>query len=153
MPETILGLPLHPLIVHATVILVPGAALMVALAAVNDRFRRWAGPLPAIAAIIAAALVPLTTGTGESLEHSIGQNRLIEEHAELGESLIWIVLPLALVAVLGHFLHRRAGARRSLVAAVALAAVGLSAATLADVALIGHSGAKAAWAAPAQSGG
>ena len=44
---TVFGLPLHPLIVHATVVIVPTAALAVLLATFWPRFRRWAswGPL------------------------------------------------------------------------------------------------------------
>ena len=44
---TVFGLPLHPLIVHATVVVVPTAAIAVLLAAFWPRFSRWAswGPL------------------------------------------------------------------------------------------------------------
>ena len=46
MPNDFNGLPLHPLIVHATVVIIPLAALTVILFAVWPRFRSWAGPLP-----------------------------------------------------------------------------------------------------------
>ena len=44
---TVFGLPLHPLIVHATVVIVPTTALAVLLAGFWPHFRRWAswGPL------------------------------------------------------------------------------------------------------------
>lgn len=48
MPSTIFGLPLHPLLVYATVVFVPLAALLVILAVTVPRFRTWAGPLPTI---------------------------------------------------------------------------------------------------------
>jgi hypothetical protein len=153
--DTILGLPLHPLIVHATVVLVPTATFLVALAAVYPRFRAWAGPVPALAALVSCALVPLSTGSGESLQHRVGETRLVEEHAELAGTLIWFVIPLAAVAVAAYWLHRRStGGQpggKGLVAAVAVAAVALSGATLVDVALIGHSGAKASWSAVAKN--
>jgi len=147
--DTIFGLPLHPLIVHATVVLVPAATLLVALAAVYPRFRRWIGPVPALSALLACVLVPLSTGSGEELEHRVGESKLIEEHAELADTLIWFVIPLAAIAVVGYWLHRRASADRApgsgLVVAVSALAVLLAGATLVDVALIGHSGAKASW--------
>jgi hypothetical protein len=149
--DTIFGLPMHPLIVHATVVIVPTATLLVALAAVYPRFRSWIGPVPALFALVSCVLVPLSTGSGEELEGRVGDTSLVEKHADLAESLIWFVIPLAAVAVAGYWLHRRASTEgqaapgKGLVAAVAVAAVLLSGATLVDVGLIGHSGAKASW--------
>lgn len=145
MLDTIFGLPMHPLIVHATVVIVPSAALLVAVAALYPRFRTWIGPVPALAALVSCVLVPLSTGSGEELEHRVGDSSLVEKHADLAETLIWFVIPLAAVAVVGYWLHRRGTAGKGLVALVAVAAVVLSGATLVDVGLIGHSGAKASW--------
>lgn len=145
MLDTIFGLPMHPLVVHATVVIVPTAALLVALAAVYPRFRSWIGPVPALAALVSCVLVPLSTGSGEELKHRVGDTSLVEKHADLAESLIWFVIPLTAVAVVGYWLHRRGAARTGLVAAVAVGAVLLAGATLVDVGLIGHSGAKASW--------
>ena len=81
MLDTVLGLPVHPLIVHATVVVVPTAALAVALYAVWPRFRAWArfGPLALAAA--AVVLTPLSTSSGESLEHRVGGSAAIEQQA------------------------------------------------------------------------
>jgi Na+/H+ antiporter NhaC len=149
MLDTIFGLPLHPLIVHATVVVVPTTALIVALAAVYPRFRAWIGPVPALAALTSCVLVPLSTGSGEELEHRVGDTSLIEKHADLAETLIWFVVPLAAIAVVGYWMQRRRAAEQpiatALVGVVTVVAVALSGATLVDVALIGHSGAKASW--------
>lgn len=152
MLDTIFGLPAHPLIVHATVVVVPTATLLVALAAVYPRFRSWIGPVPALAALLSVVLVPLSTGSGEELQSRVGESSLVEQHQEIAGTLIWFVIPLAVFAVVAYWLHRRATttggqpAGKGLVAAVSVAAVLLSGATLVDVALIGHSGAKASWA-------
>jgi hypothetical protein len=160
--DTIFGLPMHPLIVHATVVIVPSAALLVALAAVYPRFRAWVGPVPALAALLSCVLVPLSTGSGEELQHRVGETSLVEKHQELADTLIWFVIPLAVVAVVGYWMQRRAGTEgktsgktsgRGLVAAVAVGAVLLSGATLVDVGLIGHSGAKASWSKVANQPG
>ena len=98
MPETVLGLPLHPLVVHATVVLVPLTALLVVLTAVSPRLRAWAGPLPLVGAVISTILAPISTSTGETLEHSLGESKLIEEHAELGDMLIWWAVAMLVVA-------------------------------------------------------
>jgi hypothetical protein len=148
--DTIFGLPMHPLIVHATVVIVPTATLLVALAAVYPRFRAWVGPVPALAALLSCVLVPLSTGSGEELQARVGETSLVEKHQELADTLIWFVIPLAIFAVAAYWLQRRSTTGqtpgKALVAVVSVAAVLLSGATLVDVALIGHSGAKASWA-------
>src|SRR4051794_14747653 len=142
---------MHPLIVHATVVIVPTAALLVGLAAVYPRFRAWIGPVPVLAALVSCVLVPLSTGSGEELEHRVGDTSLVQKHADLAETLIWFVIPLAVIALVGYWLQRRGAggsgraAGKGLAATVAVAAVLLSGATLVDVGLIGHSGAKASW--------
>lgn len=146
MPETVLGLPLHPLVVHATVVLVPLTALLVVLTAVSPRLRAWAGPLPLVGAVISTILAPISTSTGESLEHSLGESKLIEEHAELGDMLVWWCIPLAVVAVAAYLL-RRSGRTPGKWFDWAIAAVGVVVAvgTLVQVVLVGHSGAQAVW--------
>jgi hypothetical protein len=143
--DTIFGLPMHPLIVHATVVLVPAAALLVAVAAVYPRFRAWVGPVPPLAALVSCVLVPLSTGSGEQLEQRVADSSLVQKHADLAGTLIWYVIPLAVFAVVGYWLGRRGTAAKGLVLTVAVVSVALAGATLVDVGLIGHSGAKASW--------
>ncbi len=145
MPQDFFGLPIHPLVVHATVAIVPMAALAVLLAAVVPRFRTWAGPLPMILAITGLVLAPLSTSSGENLEHQVGRSSLVEKHAELGDTLLWVMIPLALVAVALWWLGRRAEVAKGVMVAVSALAVLAAAGTVVDVALIGHSGAKAVW--------
>ena len=61
MPETLFGLPAHPLIVHATVVLVPLGALLVLLHAVWPAARRRLGvvtPLVALVGLVQAGRRP-----------------------------------------------------------------------------------------------
>lgn len=148
MLDTVIGIPVHPLIVHATVVIVPTAALAVALYAVWPRFRAWSRWGPLALALAAVALTPLSTSSGESLEHRVGGGRLVEQHSHLADMLIWWVVPLAVLAVALHWWHRGARGTRSgrvLVLAAAALPVVVAAGTLVQVVLIGHSGAEAAW--------
>lgn len=149
MPNAFYGLPLHPLIVHATVVVVPLAALTVVLAAVWPRFRRWAGPLPAAISLIGVVLIPLSTSTGETLEKHVERSALLEKHTEMAEGLLPWMIGLFVFALIGYVLHRRGGqgqtAGRPLVIAVAALAVVAALGTTVQVGRIGHSGAKAAW--------
>jgi hypothetical protein len=155
MPSTILGLPLHPLIVHATVVFVPLAVVAVIAAVLAPRFRRWAGPLPAGLSLVALVLTPLSTASGENLEHSTPETALVETHARLGDQLIPFTVALFVLAAGFWWLDRRRvaegpGARtlqraRTLTALVGALAVIAAVGTGVQVARIGHSGAKAAW--------
>lgn len=164
MPSTIFGLPLHPLIVHATVVLVPLAAVCVAAAVLSPRFRRWAGPLPAALSLVALVLTPLSTATGENLEHTLPQSPLIEQHAELGDQLIWFTVALFVLGAGFWWLDRRrrqadgpgATSRdrlRTVTAVVGGLALVAAVGTGVQVVRIGHSGAKAAWSGTGSASG
>ena len=146
MPETVLGLPLHPLVVHATVVLVPLTAMLVLLTAVSPRVRAWAGPLPLAGAVTSSVLAFLSTQTGENLERALPRNDLIEKHAELGEMLIWWALGMLVVAAAQYALTRRGrSVAKGVGIALLVAGVVVGLGTTVQVALIGHSGAKAVW--------
>ncbi|MCW2758170.1 MAG: hypothetical protein JWO46_1916 [Nocardioidaceae bacterium] len=145
MLDTVFGLPVHPLVVHATVVVVPSAALAVVLATLWPRFRAWAGWLPVALSVAAVVLTPISTSSGESLEHRKPHTALIEKHAHLAGLLIWWVVPLALVAAAQWWFGRRGTPGTGLRIGVGVAAVVVAAGTLVQVTLIGHSGAESAW--------
>jgi hypothetical protein len=159
VPDNVFGLPVHPLIVHATVVVVPTAALAVALYALWPRFRAWSGWAPLALSVAAVVLTPLSTSSGESLEHRLGHSALIEKHSHLADLLIWWVVPLAVLAAVLFWWHRTDTAKRPAAVQAVLAAlcVAVAVGTLVQVVLIGHSGAKSAWgdtpAASSQSPG
>jgi hypothetical protein len=157
MFDTFFGLPLHPLVVHATEVIVPAAAVMVVLTATWPRFRRWAGYLTIVTALVALALVPISKESGERLEARIGENALVETHAELADGLLpWVIGLSAIAAALlwWNIRERRVLARQGDEASRSLqwvpivlliTAVIVAAGTITDAVLIGHSGATAVW--------
>ncbi|MBA2954789.1 hypothetical protein GON03_10670 [Nocardioides sp. MAH-18] len=114
MFDTVFGLPVHPLIVHATVVVVPLAALLVALSVCWPRFRAWAGPLPACLSLAGLVLTPLSTASGESLEETVGESSLVERHAELGDQLLPLTAALFVLSGLYWWLDRRRPAATAL---------------------------------------
>ena len=148
---TVFGLPLHALIVHATVVVVPAAAIAVLLATFWPRFQRWASWGPLAAAALAVVLVPITTQSGESLEHALPRSALIEKHAHLADGLLpWVIL-LVVGAAAVYWPQLRASRpqlwtlpRPLVLLSIVVASVGAVGA-LVEVVLIGHSGAAAAW--------
>ncbi|WP_148616323.1 DUF2231 domain-containing protein [Nocardioides rubriscoriae] len=95
MFDTFNGLPVHPLVVHAVVVLLPLAVLGTLAIAVRPRWRTSYGPLVVGAALVATVLTPVATSSGESLEEKVGDPG---EHAELGDQLLWFALALLIAA-------------------------------------------------------
>ena len=155
MFDTVAGLPLHPLVVHAVEVIVPLAALAVLLAAVWPRFRRWAYALPLLLALAALVLVPIATQSGEALEERVGESGAVEVHSHLAETLLPWVIGLAVVAAVLFAMTWRArrgetgGTRPAVPGAVVLvlvvASVLVSTGTIVQAVRIGHSGATAVW--------
>lgn len=158
---TVDGLPLHPLVVHAVVVLLPLSAAGAVAIAVRPAWRRRFGPVVAALAVLGVAAVPIAQETGEQLKDKLEslENPLIERHAELGETLLpyaivfgALVLALVLIGWLADRQTRnndpavpRRGFWTVLLVAVAVLTVLSAVATTARVVQIGHSGSTAVW--------
>ncbi|MDO5697638.1 MAG: cytochrome b5-like heme/steroid binding domain-containing protein [Dermatophilus congolensis] len=140
--DLILGLPVHPLVVHAVVVLLPLGALMVIALFVVKRWRRpMAWPTLAVLAVAAGSAV-LASQSGEALEERVGDPGA---HAEWGERLVIVSIVLLVVAALWLVLAARQ--RQSSLASTVLGAVAvvMSIVALGLAGITGHSGSEAAW--------
>ena len=151
MFDLVNGIPLHPLVVHAIVVLLPLATLGTVAIALRPRWRRPYGPLVVAAALVATVLAPVATSSGEALEERIGDPG---EHAALGETLVWFALALLLASAALVYLQRRheravaAGEvppSTRVLSAVAVVAVLAGLAAGVQTYRVGDSGARAAW--------
>lgn len=157
MFDLINGLPVHPLVVHAIVVLLPLAVLGTLAIALRPSWRVRYGVLVVAAAAVATVLVPVATSSGEALERRVGDPG---RHAELGDQLIWFAIPLlVLSAALVWVQWRRerpergltgdgrtgAAGGRTLPRVVAVLAVVAAVACGVQVYRVGDSGARAAW--------
>jgi len=149
MPETVSGVPLHPLVVHAVVVLIPLAALGVFAIAVIAKWRYRYGGLVAVVAVVAAALVPVAVLSGRALKDLLGSNDDIDRHQQIAQTLLFTAFPLAILAILlwliGRRTERGVATARGLVILVATLGVVFALGVGVQVVLIGHSGANAAW--------
>lgn len=148
MFDTVLGLPVHALVVHAVVILVPLAATAVAVIAIVPRWRPTYGPLVLAVTTVALVLVPVATNSGQKLNDRIDAGGVVAEqiadHKMWGERVLWPTLALWLLAVVLVYLTRKQRTGRVLTV-VAVLAVVAAAATIGTVAITGHLGSKAVW--------
>jgi hypothetical protein len=148
------GVPLHPLVVHAVVVLGPLTALT-GLAYAFVPGWRWLLRWPLVVLAVVVAVVALTAvAAGEDLLASRPElGPIVEDHQADGELLRNVALGFVLVAGFGAWalggpsaLASGRGARetRLAVPAVALLAIG-SVALIVTVYLAGDSGARAVW--------
>jgi glucan phosphoethanolaminetransferase (alkaline phosphatase superfamily) len=144
------GLPIHALIVHAAVILIPLAALL-GLLFLRPAWRmalRW--PL-VIAAAVATSIAYVTRQSGEVLKESLGDQlkdtkvgEVVENHQDFADRLwLWLLVFLGVCVVAALVLPRlnnplAGGAVAIIVAAVAVVVIVL-------VIYTGHQGSTAVW--------
>jgi hypothetical protein len=135
--DDIYGVPTHPLIVHAVVVLLPMAALAGIAVAVVPALRRRYGGIVLLLTLVAVASVPLAERTGSRLfdrqsarfgPEDVDEAGLMQRHADLAHELLpWTLVLLAGVAlaVLPPLLARRVtGAWRAADARAVSATVG-----------------------------
>lgn len=144
--DTIAGLPAHPLLVHAIVVLVPLVALLEIVCALWPAARARLVWLVLALAVVTAALAPLTVEAGEAMYASFAQpSAVLQEHAERGDWMPYVAVALVAVALALALLHWRSGHGRTTAAAVTVVAVLVGLAAIAVVIRVGDSGARAVW--------
>ena len=149
MSWEVAGLPLHVLVIHATVVFGPLAALS-ALAYVGvPRYRdllRWptlALVVIAVGSIWAAYLSGQNFFDSDRFANVSGELQdNIETHESYAKTLRWIASGFGIVAVAATYLHDREGTRKLVLNA--LVVVG-AVATLVWVGLTGDAGSRSVW--------
>jgi hypothetical protein len=158
MFDEFFGLPLHPFIVHASVVLLPASAA-VALAYVSLGSWRWLLRWPLVAvSLFAPALTFVTVQAGQSLKQQIGiDSALVQTHQQRAMTLLLITLAFGLVGLVAAFamggpslLVSGTGGRRGLGGRPLQVGVGVLLAVAAVLVLVwvvltGDAGSRAVW--------
>jgi uncharacterized membrane protein YhaH (DUF805 family) len=100
-PFTFNGMPLHPLLVHAVVVLLPLAAVGSILIALYPKWRRryWLPVL--VLAVLGIGAVPITQQAGEELYNTIkGSPPGLAHHRDLGNGLLPYAIAFGVMLVL-----------------------------------------------------
>lgn len=148
--STFHGLPAHVLLNHFVVVLGPLAAILAILCALWPAARRRLIWLVLVLAVGTLVLVPLTTSSGGWLADRIGPpTPALTTHAQLGETLVYIVAALAATVALLTAVHLRQARGRTVKFAVhsvvGVLVIAAAVATLVQTYRVGNSGARAAW--------
>ncbi len=142
LPETINGLPLHPLVVHAAVVLIPLSGALALLMVVLPRFSIRFGPLVVVLAWGAVGAALVAKETGEILSELV--NKTPRVHTESGDVMPYFALAQAVLILLLWLADRR-GRRGILGMLVALVTVVVVVATAYWTYRTGDSGAQLVW--------
>lgn len=152
--DTIFGLPVHTLVVHAVVVLLPLTALAAIVMALRADWSRRLGLVTTVAALVCTGASYVAGKSGQVLQSRIDTplaktiHAEIATHASVGRQVKYVALALLVVVALLWWVDRRSrdGGRRTLLAIVlavvtAVVAVGAIVWTV----RAGDSGARAVW--------
>jgi len=153
------GLPLHPLFVHAVVMLVPIASIAAIVGTVWPAARRKLGIVTPILAFVAAASAAVTMQAGEYLQEHVTDTKLIQAHIHGAEAVPpWMIFMVA--ALWGQWYWFRSQAKRKAAGQAPMLSASLSRATTwalgalvivsavgatTIITLVGDAGARAVW--------
>ena len=143
--DLVMGLPVHPLVVHAAVVLVPLVALAALAMSYWPSFSIKYGKPILILAVVAQISLFIAKASGESFEERLGKE--VERHADLGEIAPLTFIPLLILLFIRWRMDRSgatagsANVRRLVSVLLALSAV----LALVFIYLTGHSGAESVW--------
>ncbi|HET7475703.1 MAG TPA: DUF2231 domain-containing protein [Dermatophilaceae bacterium] len=140
MFDTVIGLPVHALVVHGVVVLLPLMCLATVAVAFLPRLRPLAWWV-VVANAGVAAMTLVARQSGEALFARLQQPSVAINHVSLGRNLIWFALGLFVASVLVAVARR--GTRRTPAAVLSLAAAALA---LYWAIRTGHTGSQAVWA-------
>ena len=141
--DTITGLPVHPLVVHFAVVLLPLATIGVIITIFRPRLKTTYLGLSAIGVLIGTIATFVAKESGEALAERVG---LPQRHSDLGTYLFIAALILSVFTLLLYREHKKNPQHSGknlrplgiLTAIVGITVIGLSIIT-------GHTGAEAVW--------
>jgi len=137
------GLPLHILVNHAVVVLIPLGVIAMILVIFEPRLRRHYLYASVGLIVIGAVAAIVAEKSGESLAIRVGSPGI---HQEWGERLVAVAWALVAVSVAWAILSRFTNSAARVAAIVAaVAVVALAGASVVLVILAGHSGAEVTW--------
>lgn len=143
----IFGLPVHPLVVHAAVVLLPLAALGALVIVISAKARKAYGALVAVGAVVAAGAVVGARLSGEAFAGATTGVGALGTHMAWGLLAPWPAVALALTTTALVVAGR--GKRGPVQLTLGVLTVIAALASLAVIAIVGHTGATSVWGQPA----
>ncbi len=151
MLDTFRDLPVHALVVHATVVLVPLAAVSIIALVLVPRWRDTYGLLVVGLSTVALGLVPVTTQAGYEFKKSLTETGQLggEVLDKVNDHEMWgdrVIIPTAImwVAFVAMMIASRRGQSR-VTTVLGLVAAAAAVITIGFVVVTGEAGSTAVW--------
>lgn len=140
----IFGMPLHPLLVHGAVVLLPLAGVGAIYCATKDKRSKQFGGAVSLIALVGTIFAFLSMASGRDLRDAMGMGS--RQHFELGEWLPWFGLALTVAMFVMYFLDKKSKAKRNpIVTILSLGVMVIGLATIGWTVYTGHTGAELVW--------
>ncbi len=137
------GLPVHALVIHLVVVLLPLCAIGAILCALIPRFSTRFGLLVWLGSAVGLGSAFLAERSGEALARRVG---MPVKHEHYGEYVKYYAAALLAVTFIMWLMDRQSGGRRQLSGKIlAGLVIVVAGGTLYGVYMAGHSGAVAVW--------
>ncbi len=150
MFDKFMDLPLHILVLHFAVVLLPMSAMLTAAVFLRSEWRAKFAGLAAALNVGMLALTFVTVQAGEALKDKLNPKGSpngppSNDHEEFGRALLWIVLALAIASVITWFAGRMEGMLPAAVVGLAVVVGGLAVASTVLTVVTGHTGSQSKW--------
>jgi len=141
--DTIMGLPVHPLVVHFAVVLLPLSAIGLIIVMLRPTWRTPFGYLALGGLLVGGGATLAAKESGEALADRVG---LPQQHANLGSLLTYLAFALIVSALAWFIVAGARGSRWWVTMVLAIVTTALAVAVSILTVVVGHTGATAAWA-------
>lgn len=138
----VFGLPLHPLVVHAVVVLLPLSAIGLIACVAVGRWRRHFAGLSVLGLVVGAGSAFVAAASGNALAAQVGTPTA---HQAIGQVLPWVATATLALSAVWYFLQRGRDQQAPLTRGIGVLAAVAAAASVVVTVLVGHSGATAVW--------
>lgn len=150
MFDKFMDLPLHVLVLHFAVVLIPMSATATAAVFLYKPFREKFAGLAVLLNLGMLLLTFVTVQSGQALKDKLNPDNNPKgapsnDHEEYAQVLLWIVVALAIAAAVAWFAGRMGGMLPAAALGLALVVGGLAVASAALTVVTGHTGSEAKW--------
>lgn len=150
MFDSFLNLPLHVLVLHFTVVLVPLGAMATVAVMVRQQWRARFAPFVAAGNVALLGLTFVTVRAGIALQHRLdptGESVPTHDHEAFGKALLWVVLALAVVSMVTWAASRAANFAPAALTGLAAVVAALAVVSAGMTVVTGHTGSESHWGA------
>lgn len=142
--QELFGVPIHPLVVHSALVLLPLAAIGLIATSTSIRRSKRYGGLVALVATVGFVMAFLAVTSGRDLAGAFQYTDQL--HFQLGEWVFWFGLALMVVCGLLWLLDKKPSERAAPAKLLALLGMVVAVATIALIAWTGITGEQLTWA-------